>query len=245
MKRFRIICMTLLLFLLAGCTESTPPVTLTVSGENFTISNAEGKTLQHSGGAFSGSMIVNGQQSADSGQAGLNDRYYLEVAGSGSFSCQWEAAGSYRFGLLPRYSLDGSHPDSGELYAEYTVSGDCLEHVSITAEGGINAVSEKNGFLTAAFSLPCDALGAHGYASFSGAADGDVSVQPNGAQNQFSFSGFLPGDCVLSYTGTECDPWITVALEVGSGTLDLSRVAEGQITIQEDGREARVLGKAE
>lgn len=232
----------------SSCTpDPNPPTTvfLNVDKGAVTVTNAEGKTLRYSGGAFSGSMAVKEQQSAASGKAGSKGRYYVEVAGSESFSCQWEEAGSYLFGLMPHYSLDGSHPDGGELYTEYTVSGDCLERVSITAEGRIDAVSEKNGLLTAAFSFPCDALGAHGYVRFSGVVGGNVSIWPNGPQNQFSFSGLLPGDCVLSYTGAVSSPWITVALEAGSGTLDFSRVAEGQIILQEDGREARILGKTE
>ena len=241
MKQFRITCMAFLLFLLVGCVENTPPVTLPISGENFTVSNAEGKILEHSGGTFSGSMAAKDWQSAASGQAGSKGQYYVEVAGSESFSCQWDEAGSYMFGLLPNYSLDSSHPDSGEPHEEYTVSGDCLERVFITAEGRIDAVSGEGGLLAAALSLPCDALGAYGYVRFSGAAGGDVSVWPNGPQNQFGFSGFLPGTCVLSYTGAESSPWVTVTLEIGSGTLDFSQAAQGQVILQEEGREARVF----
>lgn len=241
MKRLWILCLTVLLFLLSGCGKEAP-LTLAVSGEGFTITNAEGKSLQYSGGAFSGDMAVREWQGSDSNRGTLEGQYFLEVPESKSFTCQWDEMGSHMFGLLPNYSLGGSDSDNGGAYREYTVSGDCLKSVTAAAEGEIVAVSGKGGMLAVAFSLPCDVLGPHGFVRFSGAGGEQASVRPDEAGSQFSFSGFLPGDCVLSYTGAEAGPWVTVILESGSGTLDFSRAAEGQIILQEDGCEAQILG---
>lgn len=238
MKRYKILYMALLLLFLTGCGEKSSLV-LMVFGEGFTVTSAEGKTLGYAGGVFSGDMTVNGQQRADSDEAGA--QYYLEVPGSESFTCRFERAGSQMFGLAPDYSLDGNDPSDEKPFREYTMSGDHLESATITVEGEMEAVSGENGIVTAAFHLDCAALGGQGFVRFSGAVGNRASIQPDGARNQFSFSGFLPGDCVLSYTGAQSNPWVTVTLSAGSGTIDLSQVAEGQITLWEAGYEAQTL----
>lgn len=243
MKQSQILCAAFALLLLAGCGKKDS-VVLAVSGGDFTITSAEGKSLRCSGGAFSGDLAVDRRQGGDEDAGGLEWPSFLEAAGGKGFTCQWDAAGGWKFGLLPHYSMDGG-PGGGGYHGEYTVSGDRLKSVSITAEGGMEADSEEGGLVQAAFSLPCGALGPHGFVRFSGAAGERASVRPDGGQGRFSFSGFLPGDCVLSYAGAQSDPWVSVTLEAGSGTIDLSGAAEGRITLQEDGREARALGESE
>lgn len=242
MKRSRIFCVLFLLLLLVGCGKKESMV-LAVSGGDFTITSAEGKSLRCSGG-FSGDLTVNRRQGGDADAGELEWPSFLEVAGGKGFTCQWDAAGGQKFGLLPNYSMDGG-AGGGESLREYTLSGDRLERASITAEGMMEADSGEDGLVEAAFSLPCGALGSHGFVRFSGAAGDRVSVRPDEAGSRFSFSGFLPGDCVLSYAGEQSDPWVSVTLEAGSGTIDLSGAAEGRIILQEDGREARVLGESE
>lgn len=239
MKRLQILCAAFALFLLAGCGKKDP-VVLAVSGGDFTITSAEGKSLRRSGGAFSGDLAVDRRQGGDADAGELEWPSFLEVAGGKGFTCRWDAAGGRKFGLLPNYSMDG-----GGYNREYTVSGDQLKSVSITAEGMMEADSGEGGLVQAAFSLPCGALDSHGFVRFSGAAGERVSVRPDEAGSRFSFSGFLPGDCVLSYAGAQSDPWVSVTLEVGSGTIDLSGAAEGRIILQEDGREAKILGGPE
>lgn len=244
MARYRIICMTLLfMLLLTGCREKAekPSLTFSVSGESFTVTNAEGENLRCSGGAFSGGMTVREQQSVDLGLTDSDSQHILEVANSKTLSCQWDEVGSHTFSLLPNHSLGGNSSGSEELYREYSVSGECLETAAITVEGKVDAVTGENGLLEAAFSLPCDALDAHGYVRFSGAAKGSVSVQPDEEHSQFRFSGFLPGGCVLSYAGAQSNPWVSITLDVGSGVIDLSRLTQGQVILQEDGREVQVL----
>lgn len=241
MKRSQILCAAFALLLLAGCGKKDP-VILAVSGGDFTITSAEGKSLRCSGGVFSGDLAVDRRQGGDAG--GLEWPSFLEAAGGKGFTCQWDAAGGWKFGLLPNYSMDGG-PGGGGYHREYTVSGDRLKSASITAEGVMEADSGEGGLVQAAFSLPCGALDSHGFVRFSGAAGERASVRPDEAGSRFSFSGFLPGDCVLSYAGAQSDPWVAVTLEAGSGTIDLSGAAEGRIILQEDGREAKILGGSE
>lgn len=238
MKRSQILCAAFALLLLSGCGKKDP-VVLAVSGEGFTITNAEGKSLRYSGGVFSGDLAVDRRQGGDAG--GLEWPSFLEAAGGKGFTCQWDETGGWKFGLLPNYSTDGG-PGGGGYHREYTVSGDRLKSASITAEGVMEADSGEGGLAQAALSLPCDVLGTHGFVRFSGAVGEHASVRPDEAGSRFSFSGFLPGECTLSYAGAQSDPWVAVTLELGSGTIDLSGAAEGRIILQEDGREAQILG---
>lgn len=230
-KLIALVCM--LSLLLAGCGEERTLV-ITASGGEFSVTSAGGKSLQYADDAFSGDMTVYDQRSWDLGYQG--DRQYLhllEVPYSKSFTYQCGGTSSQRFGIVTDPAMAAGSPE----YREYSVHGDGLETITLAPNGEMAATGSE-GLIVAAFSLRCDALGDHGFVRFSGMIGDSASVQPDEETSRISFSGFLPGDCVLSYAGEVSSHWVTVTLEAGSGTLDLSDVANGVLTLKEDGLEA-------
>lgn len=240
MARYKIICTALLMLLLAGCGNKAPIIAV-VSGQSYTVTNAEGKSVRYSDDTFSGDMIVSEQQGMDTGQKVQQYRYFLEVPYSKSFTCQCDKPDSQTFGLLLGYDLSGNDPSYEGHYEQYTVSGEQLETITITVNGEMAVTAAEDGFMKTTFSLPCDALGELGVVQFLGAVGDNASVSPAENPGQFSFSGFLPGECVLSYTGTESSQWNVIALNVGSGTIDLSTVPDGFLVVTENDRDACVI----
>lgn len=236
MKRYQVVCLTLCLllplFLLAGCGEGN--LLLNVSGEGFTVTNAEGRSMEYADGAFSGDMTVNDQQTTDVGPQGF--AHFLTVPYSGSFTYQCKGVRHQSFGIMTELDRGPGDPDCNQ----YSVTGSGLDDITITPDGEMTAAG-YGGFMTASFSMPCAALEAHGFVSFSGAIGASASVQPYAETGLIRFSGFLPGDCTLSYAGAAAEPLLTVTLEVGSGTIDLTGLAGGVLTIQEDGCEVRSI----
>lgn len=220
--------------LLTGCGAGNQTIGLAVRGSDFRVVNKEGETVNYSSGEFSGTMDLIHQQTAN--DVGAEDRYLLEVSRSDHFTYQCDGSGGQLFGIVTDPDLNISEPD----YSEYTVSGMGMETITVTPDGEMS-FSGNDMAVETAFSMPCASLGEHGFVRFSGSADSNASVSVDTETGRILFSGISPGSSTLSYAGTVSNSWVTIELSVGTGSIDLSKLGEGQIIIAEDGCEEQII----
>lgn len=220
--------------LLTGCGAGNQTIGLAVLGSDFRVVNKEGETVNYSSGEFSGTMDLIHQQAAN--DVGAEDRYLLEVSRSDHFTYQCDGSGGQLFGIVTDPDLNISEPD----YSEYTVSGMGMETITVTPDGEMSFTGNDMAVETA-FSMPCASLGEHGFVRFSGSADSNASVSVDAETGRILFSGISPGSSALSYAGTVSNSWVTIELSVGTGSIDLSKLGEGQIIIAEDGCEEQII----
>ena len=220
--------------LLTGCGAGNQTIGLAVRGSDFRVVNKEGETVNYSSGEFSGTMDLIHQQAAN--DVGAEDRYLLEVSRSDHFTYQCDGSGGQLFGIVTDPDLNISEPD----YSEYTVRGMGMETITVTPDGEMSFTGNDMAVETA-FSMPCASLGEHGFVRFSGSADSNASVSVDAETGRILFSGISPGSSALSYAGTVSNSWVTIELSVGTGSIDLSKLGEGQIIIAEDGCEEQII----
>ena len=220
--------------LLTGCGAGNQTIGLAVLGSDFRVVNKEGETVNYSSGEFSGTMDLIHQQTAN--DVGAEDRYLLEVSRSDHFTYQCDGSGGQLFGIVTDPDLNISEPD----YSEYTVSGMGMETITVTPDGEMSFTGNDMAVETA-FSMPCASLGEHGFVRFSGSADSNASVSVDAETGRILFSGISPGSSALSYAGTVSNSWVTIELSVGTGSIDLSKLGEGQIIIAEDRCEEQII----
>ena len=224
-----------LLIALAGCNAETQTIGLTARGNSFDVSNSEGEAVSCRSGDFSGDMeLINQQILEDAPESA--DWYLLEAAFSDSFTYQCEGDGGQLFGIVSDPNLDVS----AEGYFEYTVSGTGMETITITPDGEMT-FSGDDALAEIACSMPCEDLGEHGFIRLSGGTTETATVSIDVENSRIHFSGLSAGDVVLSYAGTVSNPWLTVELSAGDGSIDFSELDMGQIILAEDGYEDRVI----
>lgn len=211
----------------AGCGEKRT-VCLTVGDTDFQISNSRGKTLTYDGG-FSGDMELISQSFVAGAGEGQCGEYRLEVPYSETFTYHGEPGRPQNLGVF--FSLDAGS-------REYAVSGTGLEETVIALTGELTLTGEAMEFQVF-LSLPCPGLGEHGCVRLWGRGMDKVTFKAT--ETGIEFSGLEPEGACLSYAGAVENPYVALNLEVGSGTLDFSRVADGEILVTEDGCEPQTV----
>lgn len=218
---------TFALLICAGCGEDRT-VLLTVSDGDFQISNSQGKTLTYDGG-FSGEMKLISQYYLAEAREDRTGEYTLEVPYSETFTYQGEPGERRSFSVFV---------SSDQRSWEYAVSGTGLEEVVLSLTGEITLTGSDMEFQLF-LSLPCTGLGKHGCVRLRGWGGDKVTVKAT--ESGIEFSGLAPEGAWLSYAGAVENPYVDLDLEVGNGTLDFSQIAEGVITVTEDGCEVRSI----
>lgn len=218
-----------------------PPasVFLTVDTGIFTITNAEGQTITHEE-EISGTMDI------------LQMNEIMEVKmGRMGFTMWVPYSGHFLYERVEPLDEDGlwhiavtgfPHNSFRQYFAVEGggLGGSSAERVEYDASGSLLVCGEPGGLGLTLATPDSPGLGETGWIKLTvRAAQEELRLESQG--NTVTFSGLEPGFAMLSYGGNTFASNVYLDLEVGSGTLDFSQVAEQQITLQEDGRESRIL----
>lgn len=189
----------------------------------FTVSNAEGQTLSHDGSSVSGTMKL--LEQANMTDAENREVFYSRIPYSEHFTFQLNDSAQGR-----QYGFDMAevHRPYFTVRTEGKVTG-----FEYDAAGDLLVYTEAGAALDLTVGMPDSALGERGWVRLLITSAGDeVRLEARG--NTLYFSGLdhkSNTPVTLDYGGVVSEQSRTIELSSGSGSLDFSGIAGGDIAV--------------
>lgn len=211
------ICIVLLLFKCPTNSDISNSISICVSDNAFTITDATGNELVYSD-SFSGSLEPTKQQYVQ-GTDKLYGLFYLEVPYSKFYSFRAHKQERLQFGIA---SMNSSR------LQEYSVSGIGIEEVTLSFDGQITLSGHDMDF-TVFLSMPCDELGDRGCLRFYGTAGKKAFFRVR--KDKLVYSGITPGHVSISYAGLAANSHFPLEIKNGDGQLDISEIIDSDLHV--------------
>lgn len=188
----------------------------------FELTNAQGQTLSYDGTAVSGAMEL--LEQSEMSDASGTEIFYAQLPYSEHFTCRLpeELAQDRQWGF-----------DMTEIHRTYFTARGVgnVDSIEYDAAGDLYVAGDAGSALDLTIGMPDSSLGERGWVRLE-IKSGEEEVRLEARGNTLSYSGLEAGDISLSYGGgLFSGQGVTLKLTSGSGTLDISNIANGEVSV--------------